>query len=138
MEGTQEKKSFFESSLVKSKIRSANVTFWETIVGYMLGPIGGMLASAVFAFYLFGRFYPDIMFAEEKAAGVDITVFLTLLPLISVITILLGNILLGQLIQKTNTKAGKARPWIPISAVFLAISTILMFLATYKLVLILS
>lgn len=128
MEGTQEKKSFFESSLVKSKIRSANVTFWETIVGYMLGPIGGMLASAVFAFYLFGRFYPDIMFAEEKAAGVDITVFLTLLPLISVITILLGNILLGQLIQKTNTKAGKARPWIPISAVFLAISTILMFL----------
>ena len=60
--------------------------------------------------------------------GEDVKTFLTLLPLLSVITILAGNLGLGQLIQKTKTKAGKARPWIPVSAVFIALATILMFL----------
>lgn len=123
MENAQEKKSFFESPIMRSKIKSANVTLWETLLGYMVGPIGGMLASAIFAFYLFGRFYPQIMFAGE-----DVKTFLTLLPLLSVITILAGNLGLGQIIQKTKTKAGKARPWIPLSAVLIAVATILMFL----------
>ena len=81
MENAKEKKSFFESPIMRSKIKSANVTLWETLLGYMVGPIGGMLASAIFAFYLFGRFYPQIMFAGE-----DVKTFLTLLPLLLLIT----------------------------------------------------
>lgn len=122
MENSKEKKSFFESPICRSQIKSANVTVFETVLGFMIGPIGGMIASAVFAFYLFGEFYPKVMFKGES-----VTLFLTLLPLLSVATILAGNIFLGQVIQRTKTKAGKARPWIPLSAVFIAAATVLMF-----------
>ena len=47
----------------------------------------------------------------ELPAGSPIATFLSLLPLISTILIVAGNLFVGQLIERTKTRAGKARPW---------------------------
>ena len=40
-----------------------------------------------------------------------------------------GNLVAGQIIERTKTKAGKARPWILLSAVLLSVTCVLMFLS---------
>lgn len=47
--------------------------------------------------------------------------------LLSTILIVAGNLIAGQLIERTKTKAGKARPWILLSTVVLCAACILMF-----------
>ena len=56
---------------------------------------------------------------ERRQKPGSINLFLTLLPLLSAILIVAGNLVAGQLIERTKTKAGKARPWILLSSVLL-------------------
>ncbi|MDE6373847.1 MAG: MFS transporter [Clostridia bacterium] len=122
----------FEKPLLSTKIKSANVKMPEMLFGYFLGPFGALLASGVFANFL-NRYWTDVLFADQKLADgslpANITTFLTLLPLLSAILIVAGNVAVGQLIERTRTKAGKARPWILLSSVLLAVSCIFMFVA---------
>lgn len=128
----REKKSIFESPMLSTKIKSANVKFPEILFGYFLGPFGALLASGIFANFL-NRYWTDVLFADQKLADgtlpANITTFLTLLPLLSAILIVIGNLIVGQIIEHTKSKAGKARPWILFSAVLLSTSCIFMFVA---------
>ena len=63
------------------------------------------------------------------AAGSPVGTFLSLLPLISTILIVAGNLFVGQLIERTKTRAGKARPWMLLSSVLLTIGCIVLFIA---------
>ncbi len=131
MEQTQRKKSIFENPILSTKVKSANVKPPELIIGYFLGPFGALLASGIFTNYL-NRYWKDVLFANYKVDGVlpaSITTFLSLLPLISTILIVAGNLVVGQLIERTKTRAGKARPWMLLSSVLLAIGCIVMFIA---------
>lgn len=131
MEQTQRKKSIFENPLLSTKVKSANVKTPELIIGYFLGPFGALLASGIFTNYL-NRYWKDVLFANYKVDGVlpsSITTFLSLLPLISTILIVAGNLIVGQLIERTKTRAGKARPWMLLSSVLLAIGCIVLFIA---------
>ena len=117
------KKSMFDRSLFKSKIRSANVKFPEMLFGYFIGPFGALLASGIFTSFL-NRYWTDVLFVNYKVGGVlpqNITTFLSLLPLISAVLIVVGNLVAGQLIERTRTSAGKARPWILLSSILLSI-----------------
>ncbi len=124
------KTGLFEKPILSTKIKSANVKFPEMLFGYFLGPFGALLASGIFANFL-NRYWTDVLFADMKLANgslpANITTFLTLLPLLSAILIVAGNLIVGQLIERTKTKAGKARPWILLSSVLLAVSCIFMF-----------
>lgn len=53
--------------------------------------------------------------------------FLTLFPLVSKIIDAITNVVMGYIIDRTHTKQGKARPWLLISAPFLTITGILLF-----------
>ncbi len=131
MEQTQRKKSIFENPLLSTKVKSANVKAPELLIGYFLGPFGALLASGIFTNYL-NRYWKDVLFANYKVDGVlpsSITTFLSLLPLISTILIVAGNLIVGQLIERTKTRAGKARPWMLLSSVLLAIGCIVLFIA---------
>lgn len=130
-------KSIFENPVLSSKVKSANVKLPELLFGYFLGPFGALLASGIFTSFL-NRYWTDILFAEYRVPSADgtmvlpdgsIKTFLTLLPILSAILIVAGNLAVGQLLERTKTKAGKARPWILLSSVFLAVSCILMFVA---------
>ena len=124
------KNSIFDNPVLSTKIKSANVKFKEMLFGYFLGPFGALLASGIFTNFL-NRYWTDVLFVNYKTNGVlpsTITTFLTLLPLLSAILIVVGNLVAGQIIERTHTKAGKARPWILLSSVLLGISCIFMFI----------
>ncbi len=129
-EDAKQKKSIFEKPLLSTKIKSANVKVPEMLFGYFLGPFGALLASGVFTSFL-NRYWTDVLFANYKVGNdlpSNITTFLTLLPLLSAILIVAGNLVVGQLIERTKTKAGKARPWLLLSSVLLAVACVVMFI----------
>ena len=125
------RKSLFEKPLLSTKVKSANVKPVEMLLGYLVGPFCAMLVNGIFTTYL-TRYFRDVLFAEELAAGSalagSIETFLTLFPILSAILIVIGNLVAGQIVERTRTKAGKARPWILLSAVLLAVSGMLIFI----------
>ena len=122
---------FFDRPLTRTRIRSANVKPVESLLGYLVGPFCAMLANGIFTTYL-TRYFRNVLFAEELASGSALAgaveSFLTVFPILSAILIVIGNLVAGQLVERTRTKAGKARPWILLSAVLLAISSVLIFI----------
>lgn len=121
----------FEKPWTSSRIRSADVKLPEMLFGYFIGPFGALLASGIFTSFL-NRYWTDVLFADQKLPDGSlpggINTFLTLLPLLSAILIVAGNLIVGQLIEATRTRAGKARPWILIASVLLGVSCVTMFL----------
>ena len=109
---------------LNSRIDKKKVTLREMAFGYFLGPLLVLaMTSVVASYYLtFYRTYDDI---------VNQRVFLTVLPLISVIPMALSNIVIGILVGKTKTRQGKARPYILMAAPLLLISGILVFCIPY-------
>ena len=109
---------------MNSRTDKKKVTLREMIFGYFLGPLLVLaMTSVVASYYLtFYRTYEDI---------VNQRVFLTVLPLISVIPMALSNIVIGILVGKTKTRQGKARPYILMAAPLLLVSGILVFCIPY-------
>ncbi|MGN0813776.1 MAG: MFS transporter, partial [Candidatus Coproplasma sp.] len=126
-----QKTSIFEKPILSTKIKSVNVKPVESLIGYLVGPFCAMLANGIFTTYL-TRYFRDVLFAEELAAGsphvAAVETFLTLFPILSAILIVIGNLVAGQIVERTRTKAGKARPWILLSSVLLAVSSVLIFI----------
>lgn len=132
------KKSIFENPLFSTKVKSANVKLPEMLFGYFLGPFGALLASGIFTSFL-NRYWIDVLFANYRVEQIvdgkvqmvmpegPINTFLTLLPILSAILIVAGNLVVGQLLERTKSKAGKARPWILLSSILLAVACVVMF-----------
>lgn len=125
---TKKGASFFDNPLTRTKVKSANVKTMEALIGYLIGPFCGMLANCLFGSYLV-QYFREVLFAEELAAGNSgVEMFLTLFPILSAILIVAGNLVAGQIIERTRTRAGKARPYILLSAVTVAVISVLMFI----------
>ncbi len=105
------RKSLFESPVFATRVKSANVKAPELLFGYFLGPFGALLASGIFTSFL-NRYWTDVLFVSYKDANgalpAFITTFLTLLPMLSAILIVAGNLVAGQLIERTSTKDRKS------------------------------
>lgn len=108
--------------LPASRIHSEDVSGKEKWLGYLLGPAGALLLNAVLASYL-NVFYTDVLKLTTVWGGV----FLTAFPIISKIIDAVTNIVMGQIIDRTRTKEGKARPWLLLSAVLLPVTGVLLF-----------
>ena len=115
----------FESLLLPTRIKSSNVKIQEMLLGYLAAPFCAMIANAIFGSYL-NRYYVDVL------GWTKFGVFATLLPMISSIVVVAGNLLVGQWIDKTRTKAGKARPYLLISIPLVAAAILLMFMTPTK------
>ena len=122
------KKSVFDNPVLSTKVKSANVKILpEALIGYLVGPFCGLLANSLFGAYLV-TYFQDVLFADVYEAGNYVDTFLTIFPMVSAVLIVIGNLLAGQLIERTKTKAGKARPYILLSSVVLAVASVLMFI----------
>ena len=110
------------SPLVASRIKSETVTKSEKWLGYLLGPAGALLLNAVLATYL-NVYYTDVLNLTPLWNGVFLTVF----PIVSKIIDAITNVVMGQVIDRTKTKEGKARPWLLLSAFLVPITGILLF-----------
>ncbi|WP_407272829.1 MFS transporter [Radiobacillus sp. PE A8.2] len=115
---------FFESSIARTKITSAKVKSKELFIGYFLGPFLALLSNAIFGAYL-NRYYSDVIgWTDTTRFGI----FSAVIPVTSVIFVILGNLLVGRLIDRTRTSQGKARPYMLLSAPLLVIAISFLFL----------
>lgn len=117
------KKSFFNNPLLSSKIKSRRVKlFPEVALGYLVGPMFALISNGIVNTYLF-QYYDKVLGLKSSAL-----LFETLLPIISSIVIIIGNLLIGKLINRKPTAAGKARPLILLGLPILAIALLLLFI----------
>ncbi len=116
------KKEKLNAKIFDSRIHSKNVTNKEKWLGYLLGPCGPLLLNAVLATYL-NVFYTDVLNLSLVWGGAFLVVF----PLVSKIIDAATNVLMGYIIDRTKTKQGKARPWILLSSILVAITGVLLF-----------
>ena len=108
--------------LPASRIRSESVTGREKWLGYLLGPAGALLLNAVLSTYL-NVYYTDVLNLTPMWGGMFLTVF----PIVSKIIDAITNVVMGQVIDRTKTKEGKARPWLLLSAFLVPVTGILLF-----------
>ena len=109
----------WDHPLLRSKIKSEHVKFPEMAIGYFIGPFGALLASGIYTSIL-QNYFTDVLKLD--------LVFLTTLQLLSTILIVAANLIVGQLIERTHTLAGKARPWILLSTLLVSVASVLMFI----------
>lgn len=116
-------KNFEDSKLPQSKITGEEVNMPEILLGYFIGPFGAVLSSGIFTSIL-QNYFTDVL---RLNLG-----FLTGLQLMSTIFIIAANLIVGQLIERTKCMAGKARPWILLSAFTISVSSVLMFVVPFQ------
>lgn len=119
----QTKGDFWSTPLTSSAIRSPQVRLPEMLLGYFIGPFGALLSSGIFTSIL-QNYFTDVL-------KLDLA-FLTTLQLFSTILIVAANLVVGQLIERTRCLAGKARPWVLLSALTLSVSSVLMFIVPFE------
>jgi len=108
--------------LPASLIKTPEVKAKEKWLGYLLGPAGALLLNAVLATYL-NVYYTDVLNLTPLWNGL----FLAIFPIISKIIDAITNIIMGQVIDRTRTKEGKARPWLFLSAFLVPVTAVLLF-----------
>jgi len=113
----------WDSPLTRSLAKKDSVRMPEMLIGYFIGPFGALLSSGIFTSML-QNYFTDVL-------KLDLA-FLTALQLVSTFLIVAANLIVGQLIERTRTKAGKARPWILLSALTLSIASVLMFIVPFE------
>lgn len=114
----------FHKPLVRTRITSANVKPKEALLGYFIGPFCAFISNAVFGAYL-NRYYSDVLgWTDTERFGL----FSAILPMISVVFVILGNLFIGSLIDNTRTQQGKARPYMLLSAPLVAAAIACLFL----------
>ncbi len=119
------KKSVFDNPLLSTKIKSANAKlFPEGAIGYFIGPTLALFANSVLSNY-FNKYMTDVLNITVWAQE-----FFNWLPVISVIFVILGNIVVGRLMDKSRTKAGKARPLLLLSVPLAVLALIVLFVVS--------
>ena len=119
----KEKESIWGNPLFRSKISSPDVKMPEMLLGYFIGPFGALLSSGIFTSIL-QNYFTDVLKLDLN--------FLTGLQLFSTILIVAANLIVGQLIERTKALAGKARPWVLLSALTLSVASVLMFIVPFQ------
>ena len=118
----KQKKSVFENPLLSTKVKSANVKILpEGGLGYFIGPTLALLANSILSNYL-NMYMTNVLGLNTWAPT-----FFTLLPVISVIFVVLGNIVVGRLMDRCRTKAGKARPLLLVSVPLSILALLILF-----------
>ena len=117
------KNDFWSTPLANSLVKSNEVKLPEMLFGYFIGPFGALLSSGIFTSIL-QNYFTDVL-------KLDLS-FLTGLQLVSTIFIVAANLIVGQLIERTKALAGKARPWILLSALTLSVASVLMFIVPFE------
>lgn len=109
-----------------SRVKSANVKiFPEAALGYLIGPVLALAANGIVNTYLI-QYWDKVLSLGEWAP-----LFQTLLPIISAIIIVIGNLLVGRLMSRKPGFAGKARPLILIGMPFIAIALLVLFMVPF-------
>ena len=116
--------ALFENPLFRTRITSANVKTTEMLLGYFIGPFCAFISNAIFSSYL-NRYYSDVLGWTDTA---KFGIFSAMLPIVSVIFVIAGNLMVGRLIDNTRTTQGKARPYLLLSVPLVVVAIVLLFI----------
>jgi len=114
---------FWRGPLTSTRIKGDDVKLPEMLFGYLVGPFGALLSSGIFTSFL-NKYLTDVLLLD--------TAFLSVLQVVSTIFIVAANLIVGQLIERTHCLAGKARPWVLLSALTLSVASVLMFIVPFQ------
>ena len=92
-------KEIVESPVLKTKIKSPEVKLNEKALGYLIGPFCALISNAIFGSYL-NRYYSDVIGWTDTAR---FGTFSGLLPILSVIFVIIGNLFVGRVMDNTRT-----------------------------------
>ena len=115
--------NFWSGPITGTRVKPGAVRLPEMLLGYFIGPFGALLSSGIFTSFL-NKYLTDVLRLD--------TGFLSALQLVSTLLIVAANLIVGQLIKRTRALAGKARPWILLSALTLSASSVLMFIVPFE------
>ena len=108
---------------MRSKIKSQTVSlFPEAGLGYLLGPILALFCNGVVNIWLV-QYWHNVIGMGSWAPWLE-----TVIPLASSIIIIVGNLLVGRLMERKPTLAGKARPLILLGMPIIAVALVLLFI----------
>ena len=116
-------KNLWSGPITGTRVKPGAVRLPEMLLGYFIGPFGALLSSGIFTSFL-NKYLTDVLRLD--------TGFLSALQLVSTLLIVAANLVVGQLIERTSALAGKARPWILLSALTLSVSSVLMFIVPFE------
>ena len=117
--------SIFDGSIFRARVDKEKAKiFPEGGLGYLVGPVLALISNSFISSYL-QKYYTDVLGLSSWAP-----LFLILLQVLSVILVIAGNILVGKLMNKLNTKAGKARPLLLISIPLIILAFFVIFFFT--------
>lgn len=105
-----------------SRIRSEKIEKKEKYLGHFLGPVSVILMNAILSNYL-NVYYTDVLDISGIWGGLFIGAFPVVAKALDVLTF----IYMGRVVDGTDSRQGKARPWILLSAPLLVISMVLLF-----------
>ena len=110
--------------ILSSRIKSANVKFFpEAFLGYLGGPFFALIPNGIINVFL-TQYWVNVLGISEWAP-----IFTWLLPLLSSALIVVGNLLVGKLMEGKPRKAGKARPLLVLSIPAIALAIFALFMA---------
>lgn len=115
-------KDYFAGRFFDSRIHSEKIEKKEKYLGFFLGPVSVILMNSILSNYL-NVYYTDVLDISGIWGGVFIGAF----PIVAKILDVLTFIYMGRVVDGTNSRQGKARPWIFLSAPLLVISMVLLF-----------
>lgn len=105
-----------------SRIRSEKIEKKEKYLGHFLGPVSVILMNAILSNYL-NVYYTDVL----KISGIWGGLFIGAFPVVAKALDVLTFIYMGRVVDGTDSRQGKARPWILLSAPLLVVSMALLF-----------
>lgn len=108
---------------MRTRIKSEKIQLSEMLFGYILGPMGATISGTIFSSIL-QSYFTDVLRLNLQ--------FLSRLQLVSTVLIVISNLVVGQLIERTHAMAGKARPWLLLSAFTLSSASVLMFVVPFQ------
>ncbi len=110
--------------IMKRKALAVNrITPTERYVGHLLGPLGYAFLNFFLGSYL-NVYYTDVCGLGSLWDGKFMSLYPIVVKCASVVTFLLC----GWLVDRANSRWGKARPWILLSALLVPVSAFLLFL----------
>lgn len=120
------RKSFFEMSFMRTRIKSSNVSlFPEAALGYLLGPLLALVSNGVVNVWLI-QYWDKVL-----GLGSWAPLFETILPIVSAVLIIIGNLSVGKLMERKPSLAGKARPLILLGMPIIAVALLVLFLVPF-------
>lgn len=111
-------KSIWGAAILQSRTKPDTVTNSEKFIGFLGGPFLVLLLNAVLVGYC-NVYFTDVL-------GIS-GAFLVVFPMVSSLVAVVMNLVMGVLIDRTHTPAGKARPYLLVAAPLLLVSGIALY-----------